>query len=154
MATNNGSGVTQQATLKFLKRMKLYEEQKPYRLFYANPGIPQTNQVIEDHVVPITDIRGCGQEFSIEKNGFEILHIPPPSYQACIDSKDRQKYPHIKKEPIAAWGDFLLHTVRSQFGADEAVLIDYRYRKSHPEFPLAPAEPYQYGQPATTVHLG
>ena len=154
MATNNGSGPTQQAALKFLKRIELYKNQKPYRIFYANPGIPRTNEIIEEQMVSITDIRGCDQEFSIEKNGFKIFRITPPSYQNCIESKDRQEYPHIKKEPIATWGDFLVDKICSQFGAEEAVIIDYRYRQSHPKFPCAPAEPYQYGQPATTVHLG
>jgi hypothetical protein len=154
MATNNESGATQQAVLKFLRKMELYETHKPYRIFYENPRIPPTNEVIEDHKVSITDIRGREQEFSIEKNGFEILRISPPSYQDCINSKDRQEYPYPEKTPIIAWADFLVNKVRSQFGAEEAVLIDYRYRQSHPKFPLAPAEPYRFAQPATTVHLG
>src|SRR6266536_1285435 len=123
------------ASLGFLEKLPVYEDTKPYRLF-----VDPTNEVIEQRRVAIRDIRGHEDEFSIEKNGFAILRFQPPSYQECVNSKDRQMHPNIKHEPIAGYTDMLAEEVKAKLGAEEAVVIEYRYRRSHPEYPVAPEE--------------
>ena len=66
-------------TVFYLKRDALYERTKPY-FCYIPPklleGAPATNQVHVPFDVSVTNLRGHEHNFSLDKNGFEVVAHP------------------------------------------------------------------------------
>src|ERR1700716_2559193 len=58
-----------EAELHYLSPMK--ERPRNYT-FDPPPGVPRSNTVHENHVVPIYDMRGIESEISIDREGFEL----------------------------------------------------------------------------------
>ena len=73
----------------FLKELKLYEVEKPYRLRFRSPepSIPRTNiqfEQIDD--VLVQDIRHCAEPLDYEDTGFAMLHLDSPlTYEESYD---------------------------------------------------------------------
>src|SRR3954468_22057636 len=59
------------ATLHYLKR----GAEKPVRyVFDPPPGVPQWNGIDDPRTVAIEDARGREDEFSLDRNGFQLVH--------------------------------------------------------------------------------
>ena len=65
------------ASLNHLRRDKLHEDVKPYKLQYdPGPELPRTNCVNETREgIVIHDLRCHMDDFSFEKNGFDVIKI-------------------------------------------------------------------------------
>jgi hypothetical protein len=80
----------------FIADLPLYKKEKPYYVFWAvgdtlPKSIPTTNLQLETHAgINISDIHGEQEQFTIEKQGFEILpHVS--QLDLPIDSIEKMK---------------------------------------------------------------
>jgi hypothetical protein len=73
----------------FLKRNKLYNEEKPYSLRFTPPeGFPRSNITLEKHDVTIRDVRPDIDDLTFEKNGFTIMNLES---QMSYDDYDEEE---------------------------------------------------------------
>lgn len=78
LSSNRKLAASVNASIYFLKKDPLHEEEKPYAFRYElnTEDVPQSNmemEKIED--IPITDIRGIENEFTLDVCGFAVLKL-------------------------------------------------------------------------------
>jgi hypothetical protein len=88
---------------------------------YDRPGTPQRNFGDEMHVVPIHDIRGHENEYTLDKNGFQIQPHQTQEKEFKDDAKIKDGYYKEVEE--------LLKKVT---GAHKVVIFDHTIRRSIP----------------------
>ena len=108
------------AELNFFKPPE--NDEKPHNYMYAGPE-PQRNFGDIPHVVPIEDIRGRENEFSLDKSGFQVVHAP--SQTTYEDFNDEEK---IKTKYYAEIEDIL----KKVTGAHKVVIFDHTIRRAIP----------------------
>ncbi|KAH4188154.1 hypothetical protein HBI56_108130 [Parastagonospora nodorum] len=109
--------------LEYLKKIPLYDEEKPYQVYTHVPGIPEsekTNLVFESHEnVLIHDARGLEGEFSMEKQGFEFRTVPTAANLHAQTETEMNKY-------LKEVEDYFMTT----YGADRVFVYDFRIRRN------------------------
>lgn len=107
------------ATLNFIKPLDLYESEKPY--FLNIPGSEPGSQILQTNLeyaphgdVPIEDIRDRISDFSLEKNGFQVMN-----YDAGT-SDDLQGF------NVEAYCEEMAALVSKACDAVHAICYDYR----------------------------
>ncbi|KAJ4350300.1 uncharacterized protein N0V89_008921 [Didymosphaeria variabile] len=131
-----------------LDRDPLWSTLKPYELkFDPPPGFPKSNAVPrKNDGIVVKDIRGREADFSIEKNGFAIMgvdsDITVQDFVRCDGDELAKRY----FKPLA-------DTLKAFLRADRIQIIDFKVRKSHPDFPISTGENYEFSQPATLLHI-
>ena len=107
-------------SVRYLKRLPEYEKVKPYLA-----AVPQcagkdldefqlTNLEFEEHGVKIKDIRPNMQNFSLEKQGFEIL--PRLGVQPTVSSIDDVKQYQQQTEKL----------LEAHFGAEKVISFEFK----------------------------
>lgn len=107
--------------LEYLKRVPLYENEKPYQVYTHVPGISEdekTNLVFEsrDDII-IHDARGREGEFDMEKQGFEFLKRPT---RADLHKQTEDEMNIYLKE--------IEELFLSTYKADRVFIYDFRVR--------------------------
>jgi hypothetical protein len=81
------------ATLQFIKRLDLYETEKPFQLFIPIPDSVEDkrpdNLEFEDKEQTIHDMREETEEFTLDDHGFTFLRHRP-SWMPCSTSSREQ----------------------------------------------------------------
>ncbi|KAF4554652.1 Aspirochlorine biosynthesis protein N-like protein 3 [Elsinoe fawcettii] len=96
------------------------------------------------HNVEVWNIRECMNDFSVEKNGFQIMKVPSPMPAADFNDEDK-----IRATYLPQIGTLL----RQALGAKRVLVHDFLVRKSEASFPISSGEPFLFEQPATALHV-
>jgi hypothetical protein len=103
-------------TLHYLKR----GPEKPVRYVFDPPaGVPQWNGIDDPHEITIEDARGHENEFSLDRNGFQLVHAPSTVgdfYSA--EEVERIYYPEVEK------------LLRETLGARKVKIFDHTVRNA------------------------
>jgi hypothetical protein len=116
------------ASLSFYEAPK--DGAKPYNYVQDQPeGTPQRNFGEEFHDVPIHDLRGKENKFTLDNNAFAtVANVPSDEYAFNDDDHIKQVYyPEVEK--------LLLESLP---GSHKVVLFDHTIRRSSPNAPRAP----------------
>lgn len=71
---------------------------KPYSLRYdPPPGIEKTNTTLVPHIQSLEDVRGHESEYSVSKNGFELMSLEPQLDYADFDNKEKVQKVYYKQ---------------------------------------------------------
>ena len=105
------------AKLRYLDRIPLYDEVKPYLLRRKGPpGIPPDNLQLRDyHDVPIFDARDHESELALETHGFSFKRCPT---QESLDNE----------ESVNRYLDETRDLVSSVFTNSDVRVFDHRVR--------------------------
>ena len=102
------------ATLHYLKR----GAEKPTR--YVNdppPGVPQWNGIDDPREIRIEDARGREQEFTLDRNGFQLVKAPSKVRDFYSDEEvKRTYYPEVEQ------------LLRDRLGASRVAVFDHTVR--------------------------
>lgn len=122
--------------LLYLARMA----EKPHTYTYEPPaGVPRSNIVIEEHVVPIHDIRPIRGEASLDDAGFALLTAPTETPDLHDEASLPQTY-YKEAERIVA----------EATGASRVVVFDHTIRRR--EWGAEDRTPGVARQPVTRIH--
>jgi hypothetical protein len=104
------------ATLHYLKR----GPEKPVRyVFDPPPGVPQWNGIDDPREMRIEDGRGREQEFSLDRNGFQLVKAPSRVGDFYSDGEiKRTYYPEVEQ------------LLRDKLGAARVVIFDHTVRNA------------------------
>src|SRR5205823_10864294 len=104
------------ATLHYLKR----GPEKPVRyVFDPPPGVPQWNGIDDPREIRIEDGRGREQEFSLDRNGFQLVKAPSQVRDFYSDEEiKRTYYPEVEQ------------LLRDKIGASRVVIFDHTVRNA------------------------
>jgi hypothetical protein len=97
------------------RRPRRYVEEPP-------PGEPKSTIESEPHAVRIEDIRGREDQFTLDRNGFALLHAPT----AVPDLRDEAAVATLYKAEVEA-------LLRERLGAARVVMFDHTIRGPHRE---------------------
>ncbi|KAH8881848.1 methyltransferase CmcJ [Thozetella sp. PMI_491] len=140
------------AEVQYLKRLGLYETEKPFQLFFPvdknSEDCRTTNLEFESKLQTFVDIRDRIRDFSLDSHGFQILQRPivlDPSSYLNRDAVESHYLPEVKQ---------ILTTIDQ--GYDKAFIFDWRVRNS-----ATPREEVEYDmndltrwlRPSPTVHI-
>jgi hypothetical protein len=103
-------------TLHYLKR----GAEKPTRYVEEPPpGVPAWNGIDDPHEIRIEDARGRESEFTLDRNGFELVRAPS-RVTDFYSSKEVQEvyYPEVEQ------------LLRNRLGADRVVIFDHTVRNA------------------------
>lgn len=124
---------TIQTYTHFLKRDKLYNEEKPYSLRFTAPnGFPRANIKLDKHNINIVDVRANKEQLSLDQNGCFVWNL-----RSCLqydDFDDRAKIQDVYLAEVAdglrdqlraAKVQIFEHTVKPPFNAfaDSTLII-------------------------------
>lgn len=132
-----------QATIRYLADLELFKHEKPFFSnipFYDIPGSRQHNiETVGHDNISITDIRGHENEYKLDKQGFEIRHLPTVPDEELFKNEEWIKssyYPVIEdfvRQELSAKQIFIFdHTASADTGRilmvspNVAGRIDYR----------------------------
>ncbi|PVH80612.1 hypothetical protein DL98DRAFT_588208 [Cadophora sp. DSE1049] len=133
------------SSMYFLDDIPLYQEEKPYRLkFQPSSDIPATNIQVKKHEVNFTDTRSRVKDYSLKKNGFQL--IPMESTMLGSDFEDDAK---IKKVYLTEVGNSL----KKLTSASRVQIFEHLVRKSYVNFPHGAGEDLPYKQSTTVAHI-
>jgi len=104
------------ATLHYLKR----GPDKPVRyVFDPPPGVPQWNGIDDPHEIRIEDGRGREREFSLDRNGFQLVKAPSQVRDFYSDDEiKRTYYPEVEQ------------LLRDKLGATRVAIFDHTVRNA------------------------
>jgi hypothetical protein len=105
------------ATLHYLKR----GAEKPVRYVFDPPaGVPQWNGIDDPHEIRIEDARGREREFTIDRNGFQLVHgtSKVADFYAPADEVARVYYPELEA------------LLRGTLGARQVKIFDHTVRNA------------------------
>src|SRR5437868_4612349 len=104
------------ATLHYLKR----GPDKPVRyVFDPPPGVPQWNGIDDPHEIRIEDGRGREREFSLDRNGFQLVKAPSQVSDFYSDDEiKRTYYPEVEQ------------LLRDKLGATRVAIFDHTVRNA------------------------
>lgn len=156
--------------LVYLKRDERHEHEKPYRLQYEpEEGLPRSNFEIERRKsIQIHDMRGKEDVFTMESNGFEILHLDSKMLPEDFDNEERvktiyydelrtllRKHFKARRVEILEHGVSYRHALITTLFLRASVVNNMRQiRKRHPMFPISTGKDYEHQQPTSVVHVG
>jgi hypothetical protein len=109
---------TQEISVYYLDRLERYKTEKPYEIRFDVPAdFPTRNSVMSKYEgIKAEDIRGREAEFSVERNGFDVLHLDVPiSYE---DFADRETL-------ISAYFPRVAAAVKDRLGASRVQVHDW-----------------------------
>jgi len=113
-------------SLKFLKALPLYKTVQPYKLHDCvdmDVDCPETNCEFETIVdIPIQDMRGRVESFSLDQEGFEILRCPS---QYAIAAEHFES-PSAADEIALAYVKETMDIIKQHMNAVEIIAIDWR----------------------------
>lgn len=104
--------------LIFLKRDEKYLHEKPYRLRY-DPGdaIPRTNcKTHAQNNVLVRDIRGTVSEYTLNKNGFQVLKM---------ESRLTPEEFHDRERVKSVYYEELKELLKRSFGARRVEVLEH-----------------------------
>jgi hypothetical protein len=103
-------------SMYLLERDVLWKTVKPYDLKFNPPaGFPKTNAVLRRYDnIQVEDIRGRENEFSIQKNGFELIRLEAPLTLQDFEGGDHNKLTEHYFKPLANALKALLKAQRVQ----------------------------------------
>lgn len=101
-----------------LDRLELFKTEKPYEIVFKAPGnFPRTNMsTSRHHGIPVHDIRGRQDNFSITRNGFYIMNLE--SEMTADDFDDEAAIKSIYLPQVA-------ETLKQSLGASRVQVHDY-----------------------------
>lgn len=105
------------ATLHYLKR----GPEKPVRYVFDPPaGVPQWNGIDDPREIRIEDARGREREFSLDRNGFQLVHSASKvkDFYATPDEVARVYYPELET------------LLRGTLGARKVKIFDHTVRNA------------------------
>jgi hypothetical protein len=105
------------ATLHYLKR----GPEKPVRYVFDPPaGVPQWNGIDDPREIRIEDARGREREFSLDRNGFQLVHSTSKvkDFYAAPDEVARIYYPELEA------------LLRDTLGATKVKIFDHAVRNA------------------------
>jgi hypothetical protein len=159
------------AKVEYLKRLPLYEREKPFRVYYeipkSSPDQRRTNLEFEEKEVPIQDLRKCGSldSYSLDKHGFAIRNFEPSlPAQSYTDRStvEEQFLPEVEKVIRSEIPDitaiyFFDWRVCQDCLLSVALLTGFKLRSAGPY--AGPEmidlnDPTCYVRPAQQVHVG
>ncbi|ETS74024.1 hypothetical protein PFICI_13890 [Pestalotiopsis fici W106-1] len=117
--------------------------QKPFDYVDSPPpGQPQRNYSDDPNEVVIRDIRGRENDFTLDRDAFQILQSlgPFPRIQITEEAIKEIYYPEIEK--------LLLSTVP---GSHQVIIFDHTYRKADPAAHRTPVQKAHIDQTAASV---
>jgi hypothetical protein len=102
---------------------------KPYNYVEPQPGQPPRNFGHTEVEVEVNDIRGREQDFSLDKDAFQVFQGVPSEEKDFTDDEHIKQvyYPEVEK--------LLLENVP---GAHKVTIFDHTVRRSNPDSPRAP----------------
>jgi len=103
-------------TLHYLKR----GPEKPVRyVFDPPPGVPQWNGIDDPREIRIEDGRGREQEFTLDRNGFQLVHAPSKVRDFYSEDEIRRTYyPEVEQ------------LLRDKLGATRVAIFDHTVRNA------------------------
>lgn len=129
----------------FLKRLSLYDEEKPYSLRYTPPlGFPRANIEVERHEIRIEDIRPRLASLTLAQDGCEILRIVSRMRYEDFDNEETTKSIYLRE---------VADTLCRRLGAQRVQVFEHTVRRRHVEFPISTGEAYQWNQPTSIAHV-
>ncbi|KAF1810426.1 putative CmcJ-like methyltransferase [Eremomyces bilateralis CBS 781.70] len=134
------------AELDFLKKDIKHSTEKPYKLQYdPGPDLPRWNcENVSQSDIPVHDIRGHENEYTLEKNGFVVLKLE--SRLVPEDFYDEKKVKEVYYEEVK-------EVLKRERGAKRVEILEHGIRKRHEEFPISTGGDYQYLQPTSVIHI-
>lgn len=134
------------ASIHFLKSNPVFSEEKPYAFRYEieEGPVPQSNMTMEEtHGIKVCDIRNDIRNFTLERNGFEVMQI------RCELSRED----FLNEGKLATYFQELETTLKKRLRARKAMVFRHGIRKRHPGFPISTGEKYDYDQPTSVAHI-
>ena len=116
--------------INFLKSSALFDSEKPFAFRYDVSGqdVSQTNMDFEPRPCVLSNIRGVESQFSLEKQGFEIL---PVSNAVPYDG-------FFAEESVQPYLRTLEHLLKKRLGASRVQAFRYAVSQSkHRHDPIA-----------------
>jgi hypothetical protein len=132
---------SQPITLEFIKPLPLYDHEKPYYMVLNSPANPTTadndgegTEGLQDphsqtniqlhlvHEIPVTNVRGREEEFTLEKNGFKFVKHES---EALREKEGRWEAGGGEQ----GWMEYVKETaglVKRVVGAERVICYDYR----------------------------
>jgi len=103
-------------TLHYLKRTP----EKPVRYVFDPPaGVPQWNGIDDPHQIAIEDARGHENEFTLDRNGFQLVRAPSTVGDFYSSEEvERAYYPEVEK------------LLRETLGARKVKIFDHTVRNA------------------------
>lgn len=116
-------GEVHQAELVFLRKLTLYQHEKPYLALLpegavVDASVSLDNLEFEEKDVPVLDIRGCKDAYHLEECGFE--YIPHATEVEGIISDD------VTVDDVAAYKKETEELLSKTFGAVKVICYDLR----------------------------
>lgn len=90
-----------------------------YDQTYKGPGASELTSSVDTRTITISDMRGEQDRFSLDKNGFEIVHFSP-DFDAFED--DEAIKAHLYPEVIAM--------LKRKLNSDDVMIFDHTYRST------------------------
>lgn len=124
---NKGSEVV--TDLWYLKRLPLYDTQKPYFINFPVPSdgkdVPPQHNVLHEqvHDISITDIRGHESDFVLDTHGFELDH-----HETSLTNEEFE-IDHIVREK---YYPEIVAFISKKLGASRVVPFEHTHRLSQP----------------------
>lgn len=101
----------------FLKKLSLYETEKPYSLRFTPPeGFLRANVALEPHTIPIHDIRPSKDELSLENNGFAVMHLDTRMRYEDFDNEQMIKEVYLRE---------VSETLQEYLGASQVQIFEH-----------------------------
>ncbi|AEO67444.1 uncharacterized protein THITE_2088932 [Thermothielavioides terrestris NRRL 8126] len=132
------------ATMYFLQRSSIYDEEKPYSLrFPPGDGLAQSNILREAHLIQVASMRGRS-DLRLETCGFEVMAFSSPlSYE---DYEDANKIAHVLLPALC-------RKLKQHLSAQHVVALDFSVRRRHASFPVSTGKDYDHDQPTNMAHI-
>ncbi|KAH9904258.1 hypothetical protein F4778DRAFT_770269 [Xylariomycetidae sp. FL2044] len=112
-------------TIKFYKPLEIHTFEKPYVCEFNVDQIAnakQTNVEFVNHDICVQDIRGRESEFSLERNGFEILKD-----ESILQLEDFKSEDYIQKIYLPECKE----VIRRRYSAEHLFVIGFTFRHDH-----------------------
>lgn len=153
---------TNNARLWYLKRLDLYQTEKPYHINLPANALgrhAQSNEVSQEYAgIRIKSLRGFENDFNLDKNGFQIFEdidcgddadwsthsasaAPTSDVYADPDIVRKKYYPAIER------------LLKKKLGAQMTKAFTHDVRRREPQFPALPRGTGTSPQPVQGVHV-
>ncbi|KAM0803107.1 hypothetical protein BDR22DRAFT_802241 [Usnea florida] len=135
------------AKLWYLKPLDLYQAEKPYHINLPSQALgshAQSNEVSHEYPgIRIKSLRGLENEFTLDRNGFQIFQDVDcgNDYFDDPDAVRRDYYPTIER------------LLKEKLGAQSAIAFTHDVRRREPQFPALPRGTGRSPQPIQGVHV-
>lgn len=119
------------AAVKYLKRLPLYQSEKPFQLFIPlsdnAPDQRTTNLEFESRQCEFHDIRSKAHTWSLDREGIQVLQHP-----TSLDLDSFRDRAQVESRYFDEVRQILRHV---EGGYDKAFIFDWRVRCRAPTFP-------------------